>query len=147
MSMERQAVRGNGSKDIYPRSRKGRAMTVCRATSPISTTRPAYLRGTHGRRFIGTLFSVVFVAAAMRAQGPPPIVWSGGGHIGIRSVATSPDGRVLATGSFTDETVKLWDIASGRLQHTLAAHIGGVRAVAMSRDGRWVASCGEYVYG
>jgi len=123
-------------------------MTLSSAVSPIPITRPAYLYGSHGRRFVGFFFSsVILLAAAARAQGPPPIVWSGGGHIGIRSVATSPDGRVLATGSFTDETVKLWDIASGRLRHTLAAHIGGVQAVAMSRDGRWVASCGEYVYG
>ena len=91
--------------------------------------------------------SVILIAASARAQGPPRIVWSGGGHMGIRSVATSPDGKVLATGSFNDETVKLWDSASGRLIRTLEAHIGGVAAVAMSRDGRWVVSCGEYVYG
>src|SRR5438067_11813938 len=98
-------------------------MTLSSAVSPSPTTRPAYLRGSHGRRFVGFFFSVILLAAAARAQGPPPIVWSGGGHICIRSVATSPDGRVLGTGSFTDETAKLWGIAPGLLQRTHEAHI------------------------
>src|SRR5207302_3829202 len=39
-------------------------------------------------------------------------------------------------------TVKLWDVASGRVRQTLTGHTGRVRAVAWSPDGRTVASCG-----
>lgn len=108
---------------------------MSRRTSPRTTARAV----------LGLVIGVVLVAAEARAQGPPPIVWSGPGHIGIRSVAT--DGRLLVTASFTDHTVKLWDLATGRLQRTLEGHYGGVDAVALSRDGRWVASCGEFVFG
>jgi len=64
------------------------------------------------------------------------------GHTsGIRSVAVSGDGQVVASGSF-DGTAKLWDASSGRLFTTLPGHIGGVWAVALSHDGHLVASGG-----
>ena len=39
----------------------------------------------------------------------------------VSSVAFSPDGTTLASGSY-DQTVRLWDVESGREIHTLTAH-------------------------
>ena len=55
------------------------------------------------------------------------------------SVAWSPDGRFLASGS-RDNTVRVWDAADGRLLRTLAGHTGWVPSVAWSPDGRTLAS-------
>jgi WD40 repeat protein len=57
----------------------------------------------------------------------------------VRSVAISPDGQILASGS-GDKTVKLWDFKTGRLLHTLAGHTSWVRSLAISPSGQIVAS-------
>jgi WD40 repeat protein len=57
----------------------------------------------------------------------------------VNSVAFSPDGRAIASGSH-DETVRVWDAASGTLLRTLEGHSESVFAVAFSPDGRMIAS-------
>jgi hypothetical protein len=57
----------------------------------------------------------------------------------VTSVAFSPDGRILASGS-RDETVKLWDVASGRELRTLKGHSNIVHSVVFSPDGHILAS-------
>jgi WD40 repeat protein/serine/threonine protein kinase len=53
------------------------------------------------------------------------------GHTGIWfTAAFSPDSLVLATGERDENTVVLWDVATGRVRATLPGHAGGVRAVA-----------------
>ncbi|MEH2395791.1 MAG: hypothetical protein V7K21_30510, partial [Nostoc sp.] len=57
----------------------------------------------------------------------------------IRSVAFSPDGQTLASGS-SDNTIKLWDVRRGNLLQTLTGHSGWVRSLAFSPDGQTLAS-------
>ncbi|OGE57195.1 hypothetical protein PENARI_c002G03634 [Penicillium arizonense] len=57
----------------------------------------------------------------------------------VESVVFSRDGRLLASGSH-DNTVRLWDPATGVLTQTLKGHLGPVRSVAFSSDGRLLAS-------
>jgi WD40 repeat protein len=47
----------------------------------------------------------------------------------VLSVAISPDGRLLVSGSY-DKTVRLWETATGRLQQTLEGHTDGVMSLA-----------------
>jgi WD40 repeat protein len=57
----------------------------------------------------------------------------------VTSIAISPDGKVLATGSY-DRTVVLWQLSTGRVLKTLQGHFDRVYCVAISPDNKLVAS-------
>jgi WD40 repeat protein len=62
------------------------------------------------------------------------------GHTrGVSSVASNPDGKRLASGSY-DSTVKVWDAQTGRETYTLKGHTSWVSSVAFSPDGQRLAS-------
>ena len=60
-------------------------------------------------------------------------------RLGVNSVAWSPDGRQLATGS-GDYKARIWDKTAGELVHVLKGHRYFVSSVAWSPDGRQVAT-------
>ncbi|KAJ5652726.1 hypothetical protein N7507_010152 [Penicillium longicatenatum] len=64
------------------------------------------------------------------------------GHGSIQSIAWSPDGSLLASGS-NDKTVRVWDPATGQTVSTLEGHSDSVFSIAWSPDGSRLAS-GSY---
>ncbi len=88
------------------------------------------------------LLFLAFFPRSVNAESSPtaPSLFLQVGHSAdVTSVAFSPDGKTLASGSF-DNTIKLWDASTGELKQTLEGLKNGVYAVAFSPDGMTLAS-------
>ncbi len=82
------------------------------------------------------------VAGATNAEdfpGRPPLATFPGNSGPVWSVAFSPDGRTLAM-AIDDDSVKVWDTATGKVVTTLHGHKGPVWAVAYSPNGATLAT-------
>ncbi|MDT5295559.1 MAG: hypothetical protein QOJ76_2439 [Acidobacteriota bacterium] len=94
-----------------------------------------------------------WVATAKRSIA---VVWNVGeggvkhifaGHTDIvRAIAFSPDSKFLLTGSgsisSTDNSIRLWDVETGKQVRQIGSHILQVNSVAFSPDGRFILSGG-----
>jgi len=105
----------------------------------------------------GAIWSIVYspdgkrLATASGGNGDRPgelTVWDAATHDeiytiqepdSVRSVAFSPDNKLIATGSF-DKTAKLRDAETGKLLVDLRGHRGAVNSVAFSPDGKLLAT-------
>jgi WD40 repeat protein len=64
-----------------------------------------------------------------------------GPHRGvIMSLVFSPDGERLASGSWSDPTIRVWNVAGGKPLLELSGHMTAVRSLAFSPDGKALAS-------
>lgn len=72
-------------------------------------------------------------------QFPIPSVPEWVSYRDVNSIVFSPDGRHLLAGE-KDGAIRVYDVATARLVNTLQGHYGEVRSVAVSADGRILAS-------
>ena len=105
-------------------------------------SRKARLRCCGAAAAAAILLATSFASGAQR----PVLRWLAGGHIGVESVAYSPDGLYVATGS-GDETIKLWRASDGTLVRSINAYITRVDAVDFMPDGQYLVSGGDRVFG
>ena len=62
----------------------------------------------------------------------------------VNSVCFSPDGKMIATGSGfigdADNTIRLWNAATGKRLRTLRGHMRSVNSICFSPDGKTLAT-------
>jgi len=96
------------------------------------------------RRVIASILLTLVPAGAF-AQGRPNIIWAIGGHSeSVNSIAYSPNGQLLVSGS-SDRTIKVWSrdgtfIKSLAIPYDPNAQLTDVRSVAVSPDGTLIAA-------
>ena len=70
----------------------------------------------------------------------PQLIVESGHSSGVNTVAFSADGRFVVSGGRYDNTVKLWDAATGQELRTFTGHSQPIESVAFSPTGDMIAS-------
>jgi WD40 repeat protein len=91
------------------------------------------------RAWFLALFTLDFFCVPAGFAQQPELVIQTGHSMSVLSLAFSPDGKTLASGS-VDKTIKIWDVANGRAVRTLAGHANGIESVVFSPEGHTLAS-------
>ncbi|KOR31084.1 hypothetical protein TI04_02620, partial [Achromatium sp. WMS2] len=109
-------------------------MSLPLGSYPIEVSAPGY----HNLTQTIELHQDVTLPLALQPQAIPAVVQRGHTNY-VNSVAFSPDGIILASGSW-DNSIKLWRVADGALLLTFTGHTSSVKSVAFSPDGSSLAS-------
>ena len=64
-------------------------------------------------------------------------------HGPLKAIVFSPDGKSVATASFFERGIRLWDVRSGKLLRSFAGHRLGTNSIAFSPDGSSLATGGS----
>lgn len=92
-------------------------------------------------KLLPLIITLILVHAGLSVGGEKAEIFVQLGHSDyVQSLAFSPDGKYLASGS-GDKTIKLWDVETGREIRTMATGTG-FTSVAFSPDGQVLASAG-----
>ncbi|MBA3017350.1 MAG: caspase family protein [Proteobacteria bacterium] len=94
-------------------------------------------------KMLAVVFAVLVISNPAMADEKPEIFAQLGHSNIILSIAFSPDGKYLLSGS-ADNTIKLWDVATGREIRTFTGHTAAVESIAFSPDGKHIISAGCY---
>ncbi|MDE2827370.1 MAG: hypothetical protein OXL40_08695 [Bacteroidota bacterium] len=87
-------------------------------------------------------YGIVALMFALSVPAAGQTIWTIGetGHASsVNSVVFSPDGTQLVSGSY-DDTIRLWDVATGQEVRRFEGHRDWVNSVVFSPDGAQLAS-------
>src|SRR4051812_35186705 len=128
------------------RTNAGEGFQICGFTSAFIRVHlphdPFFFWETYMNR-LGTVLSFAgLVLSMVPARGDlisPPFKTLTGHTGSVLSVRIAPDGKTLVSGA-RDNTIRIWDLASGKCTRTLTNHTGNVYSIVFSHDGKVMAS-------